>query len=149
MKIITKTLLTLALFAAVLTAPGQSFATSTNLWFTNTIQSSVTLTYLGTNCLDVTRYKTFSVTATGSGTNISTNTLTFTFKSGLTTTNFETLPSYTLSGTVYGTNPFCITSNFLCPDGVGYVKAYTIVSSVTNTITNAWTYGVLKIYPRN
>lgn len=149
MKIITKTLLTLALFAAVLTAPGQSFTLSTNLFFTNTIQSSATLTYTGTNCLDVTRYKTFAIVATGMGTNYSTNTIAFSFKASADNTNYDVNATYTLSGTIYGTNQFYLFTNLTVGDGVGYVRPFQIVSSVTNTVTNAWTYGATKIYPRN
>ena len=130
-------------------ASGQTWTLSTNLFFTNTIQSSVTLTYTGTNCLDVTRYRTFAIVATGSGTNISTNTIAFSFKASADNTNYDVNATYTLSGTIYGTNRYYLWTNLTVGDGVGYVKPFQIVSSVTNSITNAWTYGATKMYPRN
>jgi hypothetical protein len=137
------------LLLSISLAAGQSFSLSTNLFFTNTIQSSVTLTYTGTNCLDVSRYKSFAVVATGMGTNDSTNTIAFSFKASADNTNYDLNATYTLSGTIYGTNRYFLFTNLTVGDGVGYVKPYQIVSSVTNTITNAWTYGATKTYPRN
>ena len=141
-------IITLWMLVAI-SATAQSYNQSTNLFFTNSIEASITLTYTGTNCLDVSRYKTFAILATGAGTNTSTNTITYTFKGGNSTTSYEVLPSFTLSGTAHGTNPFVLWSNYTVGDAIGYIKPYQIVSSVTNQITNAWTYGVLKIYPRN
>lgn len=126
----------------------QFYQLSTNVCFTNTIAASATLTYTGTNVLDLSMYRSFALTATGSGTNLSTNTLSFTFLAGPTTTNWEAAPRYTLTGTVNGTNPFCFFTN-LDAGMIGYLKPYQIVSSVTNEITNAWSYGVLKMFPRN
>lgn len=144
-----KQILSLILLIASLSAFGQSFTLSTNLWFTNTIVGTNTQTYVGTNYLDVTRYKTFSIVATGNGTNLSTNTLVFNFKASPTGTNWEQLPSMALSGTVNGTNPFVLYTNLTLGDGIGYLKPYQIVSSITNTITNAWIYGAFKMFPRN
>jgi len=137
------------LLLSISLAAGQSFSLSTNLFFTNTIQSSVTLTYTGTNCLDVSRYKSFAVVATGMGTNDSTNTIAFSFKASADNTNYDLNATYTLSGTIYGTNRYFLFTNLTVGDGVGYVKPFQIVSSVTNSITNAWTYGATKMYPRN
>lgn len=143
-----KNLLLLIVLTTPVLASAQSYVLSTNLTLTNTVAASATLTYLGTNTLDLTRYRTFAISATGAGTNISTNTLTFTFLASPTGTNWESAPRYTLSGTIYGTNPFTLLTNLSC-DGIGYVKPFQIVSSVTNEITNVWTYGGLKVYPRN
>jgi hypothetical protein len=139
----------IALLLSVFAAAAQSYSLSTNLTFTNTIESGVTLTYTGTNCLDVTRYQSFAIVATGYGTNTSTNAISFTFLAGPTTTNWETIPSITLSGTSYGTNGFYIVTNLTAGNGIGYVKPYQIVSSLTNTVTNAYTWGALKTFPRN
>jgi hypothetical protein len=57
--------------------------------------------------------------------------------------------TFTLAGTVNGTNPFSLFTNLSAGDGIAYLKPFQIVSSVTNEITNAWTYGVTKTYPRN
>lgn len=143
-----KTITILALVLAARFAPAQGYALSTNLWFTNTIAASATLTYTGTNMLDLTRFRSFAITATGAGTNYSTNTLTFTFKSSPTGSNWGVAPDYTLSGTIYGTNPYVLTTN-LDATGIGYLKPYQIINSATNAITNAWTYGELKTFPRN
>ena len=132
-----------------ISALGQGFSLSTNVWFTNTIAASATLTYTGTNYLDVSRFKTFALVATGAGTNTSTNTLTFTFKASPTGTNWEVVPSYTLTGTIHGTNPFYLFTHVSCGDGVAYVTAYKIINSATNAITNAWVYGPVKTFPRN
>lgn len=144
-----KILLALTLLFSGWTASGQSFSLSTNLWFTNNVESGLTLTYAGTNCLDVTRYKTFSVVATGSGTNVSTNLVVFTFKTSATATNWEILPSYALTGTVHGVSGFSFFTNLMAGDGVGYVKPYQIISSLTNRLTNIWVFGGLKMFPRN
>ena len=143
-----KKLLSLLLLAA-LPALGQGYSLSTNIWFTNNIEASVTLTYTGTNVLDVSRFKSFAIVATGAGTNTSTNTISFTFKASSTTTNWDIGPLYTLTGTAYGTNQFMLITNLTAGDGVGYIKPYQIVSAVTNQITNAWVYGALKTFPRN
>lgn len=139
----------IALFLSVCAAAAQSYSLSTNLTFTNTIQSGVTLTYTGTNCLDVTRYSSFAIVATGYGTNTSTNTISFTFLAGPTTTNWETIPSITLSGTSYGTNGYYLATNLTAGNGIGYIKPYQIISSLTNAVTNAYTWGALKTFPRN
>jgi hypothetical protein len=143
-----KNIIALLLLTACL-ASGQSFSLSTNLCFTNTIIGTNTQTYTGTNCLDVTRYKTFAIVATGRGTNTSTNTLSFSFKASPDNTNYDTSATYTLTGTVNGNTAYYFFTNVTAGDGVAYVKPFQIVSSVTNTITNAWTYGATKIYPRN
>lgn len=80
---------------------------------------------------------------------MSTNTITYTFKTSPDGTNYETLPSISLTGTIYGLTRYVLTTNITASDGVGYVKPYEIISSVTNTITNAVVYGAVKIYPRN
>lgn len=137
------------LLLSAITAGAQSYSLSTNLTFTNTIESGVTLTYTGTNCFDVTRYQSFSIVATGSGTNIATNAISFTFLAGPTTTNWETIPSITLTGTNYGTNGYYLSTNLTAGNGMGYVKPYQIINSLTNAVTNAYTYGALKTFPRN
>jgi hypothetical protein len=141
--------LSLGVLLLAISAGAQSYSLSTNLFFTNTIQSGVTLTYLGTNCLDLTHYKTFAVVATGSGTNISTNTITFTFKASADNTNYDNATTFTLTGTANGTTPFYLYTNLSAGDGIGYVKPFQIVSSLTNTVTNCWTWGVVKMFPRN
>ena len=142
-----KKLISLILLAA-LPALGQGYALSTNVWFTNTIAASATLTYTGTNYLDVSRFRTFALVATGAGTNYSTNTLTYTFKISPTGSNWHVAPYFTLAETIYGTNPYVMFTNLNC-DGIGYVKPYQVINSATNEITNAWIYGVQKTFPRN
>jgi hypothetical protein len=132
-----------------LAASGQGYSLSTNVWFTNNIEASATLSYTGTNYLDVSRYQTFALVATGVGTNISTNSISFTFLASPTGTNWPVAPTYTLTGTANGTNPFYFYTNLTCGDGVGFVKSAQIISSVTNRITNAWVWGALKTFPRN
>lgn len=144
-----KKLLSLLVLASLAAASAQSFTRSTNLWFTNTISGTNTQTYTGTNCLDLTRYRTFALVATGQGTNLSTNTISWTFKASVDNTNYDLSPTFTLSGTANGTNRFHFFTNLSAGDGVGYLRPFQIISSVTNDVTNAWTFGVVKTYPRN
>jgi hypothetical protein len=136
------------LLLAALNAVAQSYTLSTNLTSTNTVYSGQTLTYLGTNQFDVTRYRQLFIAATGSGTNISTNTISFLFLAGPDGTNWEAAPRYCLTLTANGTNPFTIITNLDCT-GVGYLKPYQIINSTTNAVTNIWIYGGTKTYPRN
>lgn len=142
-------LLALCLVFTLCFGQAQSYTLNTNLTFTNTIYGTNTHTYAGTNCFDVTRYKTLAIVAVGSGTNNSTNTISFTFKTSADNTNYDNAPAYTLTGTANGVTRYNFWTNLTVGDGVGYVKPYQVISSVTNTVTNAWVWGAVKTFPRN
>jgi len=136
------------LFAACLSAGAQFYQLSTNLTATNAIAPSATLTYLGTNYVDVTRYKTVSIAARWSGSNTNTNTATFLFLAGATATNWETLPRFALVATSYGTNTSEAATNIAVLD-VGFIKPFQIVNACTNDLTNAVQWLQTKDFTRN
>lgn len=136
----------LALSATGLQA--QFFGLSTNLFQTNTVAASITLTSTVTNSLDVRRYSTVGIVAVWSGSNTNTNSVSWSFQSSPDGTNWETATRYTLAGTSYGTNRVTIATNVDVRD-VGWLRPWQVINSCTNSLTNVVVYGLTKEFPRN
>lgn len=143
-----KTILAFLILCTGLTASAQFYQLKTNLTQTNVIAASATLTYAGTNYLDVTRWRSIGIVHGFDGSNTNTNTVTYSYRVGATSTNWETLPVLTLAVTSYGTNHSEFTTNIPVM-GFGFIKPYQIVNACTNSLTNAFQWGQLKEFPRN
>lgn len=143
-----RTLILLLTVCAGLSANAQFHILSTNLYQTNTIAASATLTSAVTNYLDVTRYRTIGIVAIWSGSNTNTNSVTWTFQGSPNGSNWTTYPRWALVATNYGTNRVTASTNISVLDA-GYIRPWQIINDCTNSLTNVVVYGEIKDFPRN
>ena len=141
-----KTLIAI-LACLTLSASAQFYNLRTNLFLTNTVAASATLTMAGTNYLDATRLNTIGIVAIWNGSNTNTNSVTWTFRASPDGTNWEVLPRFSLTGTSYGTNRSVAETNVSVAT-VGYLQAFQVVNANTNSLTNVTVYGLVKDFPR-
>ena len=143
-----KKLITLIVLALPLCARAQllgEFSTMnrTNMWITNSITASATYTYVGTNMVDVSRYQNVGWEFSFLGSADATNDITITFKRSPDGTNYETSPLYSWVISSQGTNAVLALTNF--PAAPAFMwKPYQITSAATNSLTNAFLYGLKR-----
>lgn len=143
-----KTKIILFLFALTLPTAAQFYQLSTNLFLTNAVGASLTLTRTVTNTLDVRRYATISIVAKWSGSTTDTNQVTWTFQGSPDGTNWELYPRWALVTTNYGTNMMTAATNVSVRDA-GYLRPHQVINGSTAQLTNVTVYGQIKEFPRN
>lgn len=131
MKLITL----FAIFCAPF-AQAQMYGTYTNLSATNFFAASATYEYSGTNYIDMSRNTQLGLQFEGYGSAMSSNTtLTFTFKLSRDHTNWFVAP-FALVWYAIGTN-LAVHGTNVDVGAFGYVKAWQVTSTVTNSVTNS------------
>ena len=138
-------LLLTALSAA---AADYTYSSTNTLQATNTITASTTNTYAGTNKFDATRYRAGELTVGFTGAGTASNNLVLTFVGGPDGTNWDYGQLLAFSIPAQGTNAAFWRTN-LDLKTVGYLKAYQVINTnandLTNVAVNVWTKNV----PRN
>ena len=143
-----KTKLILTLLFTTHFATAQSAFDWADFGLTNKLWSASGRTFLGTNYVDVRRYRDIGLEFYGAGANTNTNTITLTIQAGTWHTNFQTTPLITWTFTVPGTNEFRTHTNLTLPSH-GYLRLYADTNAIGSDVTNCALHAILKGYIRN